>query len=106
MKNDLTVQRIIITRVSEHVLSALVQCPTAAGMFTKLETLFYQESKIYLNVFQQKYFSFDYKNNGSMSSSITRMEKLVKVMESLGETLPESMVVTKVLRLLLNEYNY
>lgn len=104
MKDDIDAQRIIVTSVNEQILSLITYCSTSMEMLTKLEILFTQKSETSLHLLQQQFYSYSFNDADCMSANIMKLEKITHSMKALGEQIPDSMIMTKILMMLPKEY--
>lgn len=102
---DRSAQDIITSRMEEKPLRHLLSCKSAFEMWKKLLTVYDRKSEVSLHVLQQKFFAYEYKNEG-ISSHLSTLEDLASKMKTLGEEIPEKMLITKIIMSLPEEYKY
>lgn len=105
-KKNVCAQRVIVTTIGEQPLLHIVNCNNAKDMWSKLHTVFEQKSKSGIHFLQQKFFTHSKSDDIDMAAFISQIEELVKQLGELGEKIPESMVVTKILMSLPPSYNH
>lgn len=105
-KKDAKAQSLIVTRMSNKTLMQITCCKTANEMWKKLHTIYEQKSEGSLHLMQQKFFDLKYKYNEDMACFIGRIEHVVNQVKQLNGEIPETMVVTKIITALPEEYRH
>ena len=105
-KKDVKAQSIILTSVGTQTSLHIVSCNTSCEMWLKLHSVFEQKSETGIHFLQQKFFSFEKEQDDDIANFISKLEEIVQQLADLGEKIPESMVVTKILMALPAEYNH
>ncbi|KAK7579919.1 hypothetical protein V9T40_000548 [Parthenolecanium corni] len=99
-------QRIIVTSVSEKVLSLLFACDSSKTMLEKLDAVYGHKSDASLHTLQQKFYGATYNKEDGIGGHISKLEHLVSQMKNLGETVSEGMLVAKILNTLPPEFSH
>lgn len=104
MKADLNAQKMIVTSVTEKVMSNLLGCSNSKEMLNKLEALYGLKPDSSVSVLQQKFHSCLYDNRDTMAEHITKLETIAYQLKSLKEEISEQMLISKILSTLPKEY--
>lgn len=99
-------QRIIVTSVSEKVLSLLFACDSSKTMLEKLDAVYGHKSDASLHTLQQKFYGATYNKEDGIGGHISKLEHLVSQMKNLGETVSQGMLVAKILNTLPPEFSH
>lgn len=105
-KKDICAQRIIITTMGEKPLSHIITCKSAAEMWSKLSSVFEQNTSQGIHLLQQKFFTIEKGEDENVASFISRMEEIVKNLSDLKTAIPDTMVMTKILTALPSSFNH
>lgn len=104
LKADFKAQRIIVTSVGQQPLTHIVNCKTAREMWTKLITVYEQKSQTNIHMLQQKFYACVKAEKDDIATHISKVECIAQQLRDLGETVSESMLITKILMTLPDKY--
>lgn len=104
--SDSSAQRVIVTTIGQQPLTHVMNCLTSAEMWTKLHSVYEQKSSASIHLLQHRFYGFTMDPKDGIASHISKLEEMSKQLNDLGEGLPESMVMTKILMTLPPEYNH
>lgn len=105
-KKDVKAQSVILTSIDVQPSLHIVSCKSANEMWLKLHNVFEQKSETGIHFLQQKFFTFEKNTADDMANFISKLEEIVQQLDDLGEKIPESMVVTKILMALPSTFNH
>ena len=105
-RNDSKAQKIIVISMGHEPMLHIVNCKYACDMWEKLESVYEQKSKTSIHLLQQRFYSFSKEPEDSMALHISNLEKIVQQLKDLGESVSDSMVITKILMTLPSNYNH
>lgn len=105
-KSDNKAQRIIVTALGKLPKVHVLNCDTANSMWTKLESVYEKKSRATIHFTTQKFFNFTKEPEDDIATFISKLQAVVKQMSDLGETISDSMVMTKILSALPEELNH
>lgn len=103
---DNNAQRIIATTVDEQPLLHIMNCESSKEMWDKLTSVYEQNSEANKHMLQQKWYSMSKDPADDMASHVAKLENLAHRLKTLGEQIPDSMIITKILMTLPFEYNH
>lgn len=105
-QKDARAQKIIVTTIGQKFLVHILNCTTSHEMWQKLHSVFEQNSQTSIHLLQQKFFSFAKDPNDDIATHIAKIETIVQQLKDLGETITDSMVLTRVIMTLPVEYKH
>lgn len=105
-KNDSVAQRIIATSMEEHPLLHIINCETSKAMWDKLTSVYEQKSEASVHMLLQQWYSVTKNSSDDIATHVSRLEDLAHRLQLLGEKIPESMIITKVLMTLPSSYRH
>src|SRR5580765_2013721 len=103
---DAKAQRFIVTSVDEQSLDYIMNCDTAKGMWEKLLSIYEQKSDTSITLVQQKFYSYVMDINDNIAQHISKLENLSRKLAQLGEPISDSMLMTKILMTLPENYKH
>lgn len=105
-KKEYKAQRIITATLSRKLTIHVLNCKSSKEMWEKLHSVFEQKGETSKHLLQQKFFSFEKDPNDDMATHISKLEEIVNQLKDLEVNIDESMVITKILMTLPNEYHH
>ena len=93
---DAKAQEVVVTRLDEKVLTHILTCTSSAEMWTKLKTVYENQSQVSVHLLQQRFFSLEYEE-GNAAGFISQIEEIKGNLGHLGEKISDKMAMTKVL---------
>lgn len=106
MRLDAKAQKIIVTTIGQQPMLHIINCNTSHEMWLKLVSIYEQKSKTSIHLLQQKFYSFTKIEEDDMATHISKLQSIVQQLKDLGETISDSMVVTKILMTLPSEFSH
>lgn len=103
---DAKAQRILVISMGEEPMLHIMNCDTAAEMWTFLESVYEQKSETSIHLLQQQFFQYVKSPEDSIAVHISKLQKMAKQLEDLGDKISENMLITKILMTLPGEYNH
>lgn len=103
---DARAQKIIVTTIGQKFLLHILNCTTSHEMWQKLHSVLEQNNQTSIHLLQQKFFSFAKDPNDDIATHIAKIETIVQQLKDLGETITDSMVLTRVIMTLPVEYKH
>lgn len=105
-RKDAKTRRAISTACGREPLLQIMNCETAAEMWSTLKSTFEQASKSNILFLQQKYYGFAKEPDDGIATFISKLMEVVQQLRDQDESISESMVMTKILMSLPAEYNH
>lgn len=105
-KADNKAQKYIVTSVDEQPLQYIMNCDTAKEMWDKLLSVYEQKSDSSVTLIQQKFYSYVMNPDDNMAIHISKLESLSRKLKQLGEPISDSMLMTKILMTLPENYKH
>lgn len=105
-KADSMVQKIIATSVGEQPMLHIINCTTGREMWQKLADVYEQKSESSIHMLQQRWYSATVEGNDDVATHIAKLEDLAHRLKLMGEQIPDSMIITKILMTLPVNYRY
>lgn len=105
-KKDNKVQKYLSTTVGDQALLHIMNYNTAKEMWDKLHAVFEQKSQTSIHLIQQKYYAYQMDENDNIASHISKLEDLAQQLKDLGEPIPKSMLMTKILMTLPSSFSH
>lgn len=97
-------QELLVTRVSDKILTHLLTCKTSTEIWHKVKTIYEPKSKVSVPLVQQKFFNLKFEEPAT--SFISKLEDLRHQLEGFGEKMSDTMLITKVLMTLPEKYKH
>lgn len=104
-RGDSRAQKIIVTTMANQPLLHIINCTTAREMWLKLETIYEAKSKESIHMLQQRFYMFAMDPVDDVATHISKLLALVQQLADVGETISDSMIITKVLMTLPEHYS-
>jgi hypothetical protein len=104
-KANTMARRLISSSVSLPVLENLVNCPTAASMWSTLCGFYQQKSKENIYMIQSRFFHYTMEKGDSINSHVNKVLSMGNLLKDLGKPVQEDMLITKILCSLPPSYN-
>jgi len=105
-KADNKAQKYIVTSVDEQPLQYIMNCDTAKEMWDKLLSVYEQKSDSSVTLIQQKFYSYVMNPDDNMAIHISKLESLSRKLKQLGEPISDSMLISKIIMTLPENYKH
>ena len=105
-KADGTAQRVIVTTLTGNPMIHLVNLENAKEMWKNLVSVYEQKCEASLHILQQQWHSFVKDLADDMATHISKIEDLAYRLKSMGETLDDKMIVSKILLTLPKSFSH
>lgn len=105
-KKDNKAQRCIATTVGKEPLTHIMNYGTAKEMWDKLHSVYEQKSETSVHLLQQKFYLYVMDLNDNIATHISKLEDFSSQLKDLGEEIPTSMLITKILMTLPPNYSH
>lgn len=105
-KADAVAQKVIATTIGDQPMLHIINCTTAREMWQKLSDVYEQKSEAGIHLLQQKWYSATKEDADSIATHIAKLENLAHRLRLMGEQIPDSMIITKILMTLPSSYRY
>lgn len=105
-KKDVKAQQILSLTIGQHPTLHIINCSSARDMWTQLHSVYEQKSNTSVHFLQQKFYVFVKDADDSIAVHIAKLEEIAQQLKDLGETISESMLMTKILMTLPSSFNY
>lgn len=105
-KRDVQAKMIISTSIGDQALSYIMSCETSKAMWDKLHAVYEQNTRMQLHLLQQKFFAYKKLDHHDMATHLAVIENMARSIRDLGEPIPDSMLITKMLITLPSSYNH
>ena len=105
IKLDSTAQRIIAT-LDEKPLLHIINCETAKDMWKKLESVYEQKTDTSAHILLQQWYSYQKEPSDDIATHIAKLENLAYRLQTLGEKIPNQMIITKIFMTLPPSFKY
>jgi hypothetical protein len=105
-KGDAKARRAISTACKTQPLLQIMNCKTAASMWSTLRSTYEQSSKSNIVFLQQRYYSFAKEPGDDIATFLSKLTEVVQQLKDQNESISDSMVMTKILMSLPAEYNH
>lgn len=102
---DLRAQEAIVSRLEDGPTSHLLNCTTAAEMWSKLLSVYEMKSQTTVYLLQQKFYNIKYEGEG-MASFISKVQDVACQLKNMKEEISEKMIISKILMSLPSELCY
>ena len=87
----------IVSTCDEKRLQQIINCQDAFSMWQKLSTIHDQSAKVNKHLLLQEFYDFKMDLSDDISTNISRIETLAQRLTNLGENIPNSMIITKII---------
>lgn len=104
-KNDVRAQRAISSTIEREALLHIVNCKTAAEMWTKLHSVYEKKSETSMDYLQQKFFVYSKEPEDNIATFISKLQEIAQQLVDMGETISDKMLMTRILMSLSPQYN-
>ncbi|XP_046145768.1 uncharacterized protein LOC123989134 [Osmia bicornis bicornis] len=105
-RKDNAAQRIIATTVADSQLVHIMNCRSAKDMWSALCNLYEQKSETSIHMLQQRWYQVKKDPKDNMASHIAKLKDLAFRLQTLGEPIADSMIMTKILMTLPASYGH
>lgn len=105
-KKDTKAQEILVMRMEETPTSHLLTCQNAHQMWNKLLSVYEQKSTVSVHLLQQKFFQMKCEKKGISEFVSKKTEETTSQLKLVVVEISQSMVVTKILMSLPDEYKH
>ncbi|XP_061942838.1 uncharacterized protein LOC133667592 [Apis cerana] len=107
IKLDSTAQRIIVTSLDEKRILHIINCETAKDMCKHLESVYEQKSECTsIHMLLQQCYSYQKEPGNDIATHIVKLENLAHRLQTLGEKIPNQMIISKILMTLPPSFKY
>lgn len=103
---DAKAQRIIVTSIGQKPIQHIVQCETAAAMWTKLHAVYEQRHDASKQLLLERFYSFKCNPSNDMATNISKLEYLVQQIRDAGETIADDKLISRLISSLPHEYGH
>lgn len=104
--SDAKARRTISIACGKQSIRLIMNCGTAAEMWTALASTYEQKSENNTYFLQQKYYNFRKEPSDDMATFISKLLEIVHQLRDQNETISDSMVISKILNTLPAEYDH
>lgn len=104
-KANTQARRMISSSVSLPVLENLVNCSTAACMWTTLCAFYQQRSRENIYMVQNSFFEYNMSTGDSINAHVNKVMSMGNLLKDPGQPVPEDMLKTKIICSLPPSYN-
>ena len=105
IKADNLAKNLIGASVSMSVLENLINCTTAASMWTTLCSLYQQKSKENIYMVQNNFYEYKMSVGETINTHVNKVVSMGNLLKDLGKPVDEDMLVTKIICSLPPSYN-
>lgn len=84
----------------------IINCDTAHQMWEKLHGVYENKTETSLYMLQQEWFQYNKDPNDDLSTHISKLQDLCFKLKAFGEEISDSMLITKIIIALPEQYNY
>ncbi|KAF5282306.1 hypothetical protein FQR65_LT14360 [Abscondita terminalis] len=106
IKADQLARKLFVTTVESKPLGFLMNAGTACEMWRKLHSVYDLQSDETLALVQKQFFDFKWNTSMSIGEHIVKLEQLTNRMRKLNATIPDSMLISRILSVLPAEYKH
>lgn len=96
-KADSVAQKLIVLNVSEQPMLHILNCQTAAEMWRKLVKIYEGKNETNKHLLQQNWFILNKDSSDDLATHISKMQDLAYLFKITGESISDSMIITKIL---------
>ena len=104
-KGDNLAKQLIGSSVTLLVLENLVNCTTAASMWSTLCAFYQQKSKENIYMVQNSFFRYEISVGDTINTHVNKVINISNLLKDLGKPIPEDMIITKLICSLPPSYN-
>ena len=104
-KSDNQAKQLIGASVTLPVLENLVNCTTAASMWSTLCAFYQQKSKENIYMVQNSFFKYEMSAGDSINTHVNKVISMGNLLKDLGKLVSEDMLITKIICSLPPSYN-
>ncbi|KAG5869988.1 hypothetical protein JTB14_026380 [Gonioctena quinquepunctata] len=101
-KDDLRVQKFIVTSNNEKSISYLIACRSSSEMCIRIQALFGRSSEVSIHTLQEQFY---YEGNG-VAQHKAELQSLTHQLKSCSEEISENMLMNKILMMLPENFNH
>ena len=105
-KADKASRKLIVTTVESKPMRLIMNCKSAKEMWDKLHSVFEMKTDESLCLVQKQFFETRWDNNSNISQHISKIEQLANKMKTLGEEIPSTMLIARILSTLPPQYDH
>lgn len=105
-KADCKAQKIIVMTLGQEPMLHVISCENSHQMWTKLESVYEQKSNTSVHLIQQRFYSFEKVPQDNIATHISKLKQITQQLKDLGETVSESMIITKILMTLPSDFSH
>lgn len=105
-KLDAIAQKVIVTTVGPQPTLHIINCTSAAEMWQKLSSIYEQKSEASVHILQQDWHNTTKQRSDDISTHIAKLEDIAHRLKLMGEEISDSMMITKILMTLPENFLY
>lgn len=105
-KSDFKAQKVIVQTIGRQPTLHIMSCNTAREMWLKLESVYEQKSETSVHMLQEKFYLFSKDPDEDIAVHISKLQGIAQQLKDLGEIIPNSMIITKVLMTLPDDLKH
>ena len=105
-KNDAIAQKYIVTTIDNTPMLHIIDCSSAQEMWEKLQKVYENKSDTSIHILQQEWFNYKKNTSDDMATHISKVQDLSCRLKALGETISDSMLITKIIMTLPEDYKH
>ena len=102
---DSKAKELIVSRLEDEPMVHILSCQTAAEMWARLLSVYELKSETSIHLLHESFFNYQFKNQG-VAAHISGIVDIVTKLRSLGETISDKQIITKILMSLPSHLNY
>lgn len=106
IKNDGIAQKYIVTSIENTPMLHIINCSSAQKMWEKLHKVYENKSDTSIHMLQQEWFNCKKNSSDDIATHISKIQDLCCRLKASGETISDSMLITKIVMTLHEEYNH
>ena len=104
-ERDNLAKQLIGSSVTMQILESLVNCETAAAMWSTLCSFYQRKSKENIQSIQNSFFEYKMTIGDDINTHINKILSIANLLKDLGKPLDEDMIITKIMCSLPASYN-
>lgn len=103
-RKDARAQKIIITTIDKKQLMHIFNCKSSKEMYDKLKNIYEKQTEDEKCYLMQQFFNFSYSKGTDILMHISKIENLACRLRVLGQDIPDSMLASKILATLPDQF--
>lgn len=105
-KKDAKAQNIIVSSLGQKAINHVIDCQSSNSMWQRLISIYERTNELSKSQLQEKFFSFTKEPADDMATFISKMDMLVHRMRNVNIAIDNSMIITRLLTTLPQEYRH